>query len=478
MKTIKNIVLLLFAATVLYAQGGGSSGLVDARATAMGRTYTANSRGVFTFGINPANLAMPTENDFELSIILSPFPNLNFGVGNDFMNLENFNYFFGGVQENGQTVGRLLNDQDKQDFLNLFSDGNELRTGFNVNLLSFTYNAGKDIGAFGFSMQDRFGFSVAIPIGLFEFGLYGNEIGKTYNFNDLDLKASYLRTFNLSYARDITDLIPQDIFKRITAGVNFKLVQGLAYVSVDHVTATVTTNADHSIVMNNDSQVNIAVSSDYGIEWDFDSTTTKTSNFSPFPSPAGSGFGFDIGFSAELDDVWSFGLALTDIGSVNWDGEIVQYSSSGSFTLTKPDSTQFDSLGNAFTGEGSYGDPFKTNLPSALRLGAAFRLDKFLNGEFPGQMLVVADLNQGFNNEPGNSTTPRFSLGFEWRPADWFPIRSGWSFGGIDGFSWGFGFGFDTGFLDIDLATSDFQSILSGNNAKKIGVALASRWKF
>lgn len=477
MKTIKNIILFLFAATVLYAQGGGSSGLVDARATAMGKTYTANSRGVFTFGINPANLAMPADNDFEMAIGF-PLPNLNFGVGNDFMNIEKFNYYFSGVQENGQTVGKLLTDQDKQDFLNLFSDGSELRTGFNFNLISFTYNAGKDIGAFGFSIQDRFGFSTAIPIGLLELGLYGNEIGKTFNFNDLDLKASYLRTFNLSYARDITDLIPQDIFTRITAGINLKMVQGLAYVSVDHITASLTTNADHSMELTNDSQVNIAVSPDYGIEWDFDSTGTKTQNFGPFPSPAGSGFGFDIGFAAELDDVWSFGFALTDIGSVNWNGEIVQYSSKGSFTLSKPDSTQLDSLKNSFTGEGSYGDPFKSSLPSALRIGTAFRLDRLLDGEFPGEMLIVADLNQGFNNEPGNSKTPRFSLGFEWRPAAWLPIRSGWSFGGMDGFNWGFGFGFDTGFLDIDFATSDLQSLISGNSAKRVGLAIASRWKF
>ncbi|RMD48037.1 MAG: hypothetical protein D6830_07665, partial [Ignavibacteria bacterium] len=92
MKTIKNIFLLLFVTTVLYAQGGGSSGMVDARATAMGKTYTANSRGVYTFGLNPANLAMPNETDFEMAIGF-PLPNLNFGIGNDFINIEKFNYF-------------------------------------------------------------------------------------------------------------------------------------------------------------------------------------------------------------------------------------------------------------------------------------------------------------------------------------------------------------------------------------------------
>lgn len=477
MKTIKNIVLLLFATTVLYAQGGGSSGLADARSTAMGKTYTASSRGVFTFGINPANLVMPAEKDFEISIGF-PLPNFNFGIGNDFMTMDNFNYFFGGVQENGQTVGRLLTDQDKEDFLNLFSDGSEIKTGFNLNLISLSYNAGKEIGAFGFAIQDRFGFSMAIPVGLFEFGLYGNEVGKKYEFNDLNLKASYTRSFNFSYARDITDLIPQDIFKSISAGINLKMVQGYAYASVDHVTASLITNSDYSIELNNDSQVNIAVSPDFGIEWDFDSTTTKTQNLSPFPSPAGSGFGFDIGFAAELDDVWSFGLALTDIGSITWDGEVVQYTSTGSFILTEPDSTQLDSLSNSFTGDGAYGDPFKSNLPTALRLGTSFRLDKMFDGDFPGEMLIVSDLNIGFNDEPGNSKTPRFSLGFEWKPFAWLPIRSGWSFGGMNGFNWGFGFGFDTGFLDIDLATSDLHSLLSGNSAKRVGIALASRWKF
>jgi hypothetical protein len=312
---------------------------------------------------------------------------------------------------------------------------------------------------------------------LLEFGLFGNEVGKTYEFNDLALTASYTRNFNLSYARDITEYVP-DFFRKVTAGINLKLVQGYGYATIGHFNASLLTQNDHSIVLNSDSQINLAVSPDYGIEWDFDSTGTPVQNIGAFPSPAGSGFGFDIGFAAELDDIWSFGFALTDIGTITWDGENVNYTSKGSFTLSKPDSTQLDSLSNQLKGNGAFGNSFSTSLPGALRLGASFRLDKFLDGAFPGEMLVVADLNQGFNNEPGNSTTPRFSLGFEWRPAGWFPIRSGWSFGGADGFNWGFGFGFDTGFLDIDLATSDLQSLIGGNSAKKVGIALASRWKF
>ncbi len=477
MKKIKYFLLILINVT-LFAQSGGSSGLFNPRATALGNSYTTSSRGVYSIGINPANLAIPTGYSVNVSTVF-PLPNFNFSAGNDFFNMNEFKYFFTGEKDpNGDVKGKLLTDADKQRFLALFDNGSQIRAGFSLPVFSLSVNAGKEVGAFAFGVEDKFGMQVNLPRDLFDFALTGNEVGKTFNFDDLSVKESYLRYYTFGYARDLTELLPKGIFKSLTAGVSLKIVKGYAYVNALSNGTSLTTMEDNSIELKNSSNMTIAVSPDFGIVWDFEGDTTKAQNISPFPTPAGSGVGFDIGFSAQLDDVWSFGLAVTDIGKVNWEKEIVNYTSTGSYTLENVNSSSLDSLSNSFKGEGKYGNAFATSLPTALRIGAGFRLDKFLEGDFPGKMLIVAELNQGFNDEPGNSKTPRFSLGCEWKPADWFPIRTGFSFGGLEGFNWGLGFGLDAGTISFDFAVANFNSIVSPNNAKKIGLSFGSRWRF
>ncbi len=477
MKKIKYLILIVIFNVSLFAQSGGSSGLFNPRATAMGNTYTASARGVYTMGINPANLAVPLDNTVQFS---TPLLNLNFSLGNDFFDANEFNYFFAGTKDpNGDVKGKLLTDADKKRFLALFDNGSGIRGGLSILYFALSVNAGKEVGAFGFSVEDKFGMQVTLPKELFDFALFGNEIGKTFNLDDLASKESYLRYYTFSYARDLTDLLPEGIFQRFSVGLSVKMVKGYAYAKATSSGATITTLADHSVQLNNQSEMDIAVSPDFGIVWDFEKDSTKARNFGPFPTPAGNGVGFDMGFSAQLNDAWSFGIALTDVGKVNWENEIVTYSSSDSYTVTKADTTVLDSLKNRFIkGKGRYGSPFTSPLPTAVRLGAAFRLDKFLDGDFPGRMLIVAGLNEGFNDEPGNSKTPRFSLGCEWKPADWLPIRTGVSFGGLEGFNWGFGFGLDAGVLSFDFAAANLNSVVAPNTAKKIGLSIGSRWRF
>jgi hypothetical protein len=94
-------------------------------------------------------------------------------------------------------------------------------------------------------------------------------------------------------------------------------------------------------------------------------------------------------------------------------------------------------------------------------------------------MLVSFDYNQGFNNEIGNSTKPRFSLGIDWKPGNWIPfIRTGISVGGKLGFRWGFGLGFMAGPFEFDFATSNFESIFNPNTANKLNFFAESRWRF
>jgi len=469
MKFYRILIFIVVTSVTIFAQGAGSFGISDSRSSAMGGANAFSARGVYSFNINPANLALPQDHDVEVSLVL-PLPNFNALARNDFLSWNDYNYYFGGVAgQNGNLIARDLTPEDKSNFKSLFSNGSDFNTLVSFNLLSFTVNAG-DAGAFGFAVTDLGGFNLTVPKDLVDLALDGNEIGRTYNINDVNLKASYLREYTFSYARDLGDLFGNE-FLSFTGGISLKAVSGFGYIQSQQSTGSIETQTDNSIRIQSDIAADIAVSPDFGAEWGFDSSTkNRASSIGISPQSAGSGFGFSFGLSAQIDSVWGIGLSLTDIGSVNWDKETVRYSSFGSFLVTSvTDSTQTTSLSDSLKFKGSYSEGFKSSLPGALRIGVSMQLE---------DLLVVLGYNQGLNNEPFNTTNPSFSLGMEWKLLDMLPLRSGFTFGGIEGFKWSFGFGLDFGVIEMNFATSNFGNVLRGNSAKGFDASFGSRWKF
>ena len=480
MKRFLVITLIInFSSIISFAQTG-SIGASDARSVGMGKTNIAISRGVYSIGYNPANLIYDGDNHLEFSTIL-PLPNINVRFGTDFITIKAYNYFFGGVSdESGNTVGRYLSQADKNRLFSIFEGGGSFITNIYTSIFTASYKVNDKIGAFGFNVSDMISVKVNFPQQLVELALSGNPQGKIYNFNDADAKGWWLRSYSLSYSRTIPE-INLSYFKNITAGITLKYVQGFAYLGTDKILTTLETGEYNEIKANGNVQAYTSFSNDFNVKYGFDSLKTKQDgNFSLFPSPAGKGLGLDFGLSAQLDNVWTFGLAITDIGSVIWTKNVAKYSSNTAIVLKDiTNKEEADSLKNAITGKGEYVDEISTSLPTALRFGVGFQLDKFLDGGFPGTMLIAFDYNQGFNYQPGNSRVPRFSIGAEWKPMDWVPfIRTGFSFGGIDIFGWAFGLGINAGILELNFASRDFHYLFMENQAKRISFALDSRWKF
>jgi hypothetical protein len=295
----------------------------------------------------------------------------------------------------------------------------------------------------------------------------------------MDVKAWYLRNYSLSYSRDLSEYFP-DAFIFFSAGLTLKIVHGYFYAGVDKINTTLKTQSDYGILINGDSRMLVAASPSFGIIHDFeDDEVVRDGNPGLFNAPAGTGFGLDFGFYADLNKVWSIAFALTDLGSINWRKGTVQYTSESDFLLDNvSDEELVDSLSDAITGEGSYTSAFSTSLSTAMKMGVGFRVDKLLKGNFPGKLLFEFNYHQGFNEMPSNSKNPRFTVGSEWYPVSWFNLRTGISAGGYDGFNWAFGFGFDSGLIDFDFATAYTHSLLNGNNAKRLGFAMSTRWKF
>ncbi len=471
MKKIFLIITIVgIIASSTYAQYG-SAGSVDARAMGLAKTYNATSNGVYSIGINPSNLMFKADHTIDFSTVL-PLPTLSIKGGTDFMSLDDLNYFFGGV--NGQ--GRYLSQADKDRLNSLFDNGGLVFANVSLNLLSVSYKVNDEVGAFGFSINDQVEGQFIFPRALADLGLSGNTAGKTYDFSDANANAWWLRDYSLTYARSFKDFLPQG-FGDFNAGLSLKIVQGFAYVTSEQVNTTLQTSSDYTITGDANFKAFSAFSEDLGVQYKFDSTDSG-SNGGPFPTPAGSGFGFDLGFSTTYQNVWRFAFAITDIGSVNWTTHTAHFTGTGNIKLDDiADQAQRDSLKNKLVGVQTPGGELSSSLPTALRLGASYFFDEVHN-PIPGTLLLAADYNQGFNDQPGNSSQPRISLGAEWKPGNWIPyVRTGFSFGGLLGFRWAVGLGVDADIVEFNLATNDLQSLLS-NSAKFVSISFGSRWKF
>lgn len=463
-KIIFTMSLLALFSITINAQLG-TEGTFDARNYGMGKTANAVSRGLFSVGINPANLvAYPTQS-LEISTLL-PIPSMSVKGGTNFITIDDINYFFGGV--NGQA--RYLDDNDKQRLMNLFADGGTAGVNMTVNIFMVSILVDPSFGAFSFAINDIAAMKAIIPSAVADLALNGNPAGKVFDFSQADIKSWYLRSYSLSYAKRIFTS-SQYPFNIISAGVTLKYIQGFEYVGTDRVNSNFSTGTSGEITGNADFRGFSAFSTNFGVKYDFDPVKPQ-SNFSIFPEPAGTGFGVDLGVAASFGDDYRLSVSLTDIGKITWDKNAAQFTATGSVYVDDLSSqAQRDSLKNKFVGKSKKIDSFETSLPTVLRFGIAKYFSK--------DLIVTADYNLGFNDMPGNSTKGRLSFGAEWKPMDWIPfIRTGFSFGGLYGFGWAAGLGFDINILQIDLATTDFNSLVVPNKAKYLSFAIDTRWKF
>jgi len=412
-KIIITIAFILSVSCSIFAQYG-SVGIVDAKSMSLGKTYNANTDGIYSIGINPANMMYSQSSRFEFTTVL-PLPAVSVKAGTNFMNFEDFNYFFGGdgTKTGDKANGRLLTTADKQRLFNLFSNSGRAFANASVTPFAAMLKVGPYTGAFAFSMADFVGGNFTVPKALVDLALNGNSPNQVYSFNNVDGQGWWIREYSLSYARDLFE-INQNFFDKISVGLTVKMVQGFAYMSIDHVNSSISTGTSNNLTVSNNYLIRTAASTNFGkIKiYDFDTSDTK-GNWGPFPSPAGTGLGLDFGVAAAYDKVWRFSMSVTDIGKINWDENTAIFSGNGTFTLTDlTDSTQRQNLVDTVKGKGYATSGFSTDLPTAFRLGASYNLI----GVVPGTMLIALDYNQGFNNVPGNSKIARWSLGADWLP--------------------------------------------------------------
>jgi hypothetical protein len=459
----RSIVLAMLAGL---AAGGGeplqAGERTNAQGMGMARTHVAMARGIDALGTNPANLALP--DDATITISLLP---LGLHLGSDVFSYDLYRRYFTGIETEGGRVGVNLTDADKRDILGRFTNG--LGHGV-LDVEGRLLGVAVSLGGFGtaaLTMTDRVAGSVAVPKEYLEFLFYGNSPGSRYDFGGSEASVAWTREYALSYARPLP-AIP--VLQSWYGGISLKLVHGLSYAGIDRFKASLATSPVGVL----DGTIDV-LTRRAGLDptaEDFGQMVT------PFPSPAGTGFGVDLGISGNLDEMIRVGISITDLGSISWQKELRETVAAGTVHLENPfGKGERDSLDQVLKGESRQGTPFTTRLPATLRLGASVELHRlpWFQRVFSGELTVAADYTQGLTHAPGGTVVPRGSLGLEYRPWEFLPLRTGISFGGTDGVSVAFGLGFHFGVYDLDLATENLGWVFAPNSAAYGSFALSMR---
>ncbi len=186
----------------------------------------------------------------------------------------------------------------------------------------------------------------------------------------------------------------------------------------------------------------------------------------------GSGFGFDLGLALELNEQLRISAAITDIGSITFDGNVYSARDTVLFDIetTGVESFSFESQIDVFTGdqgvfawEGQEEQRFR--LPTMLRVGFAYmHSEKFNFG---------LDLALPFNDEPGSIDRLGFAAGIDYIPVQTVRLSSGIAAGDNYGFRVPFGINFvvDEGSWEFGLATRDVL-FFARDNRPNISIAM------
>ncbi|MBU2651049.1 MAG: hypothetical protein KKA81_08945 [Bacteroidetes bacterium] len=250
----------------------------------------------------------------------------------------------------------------------------------------------------------------------------GDTIGYSTNpelasqlYHPTDISHILYNEYILGYGRNIID---KEKFK-FYAGIDIKLLQGYGILNYNSVSPIAVEGYQ-------------ALSNKYGVKYDEPTPSALTGD--GFQT-AGLGFGVDIGVAFEIIQKIKIGLALNDIGSIKWDGNVYGGENVNIYEIKTPGINSYDIFNESGgiiadnTNLGKWkGLASKTvQLPMHLRFGASYQaLENFaVGGEF----------FYGFNDDlPGALTEPFYAIGTRYLPLDWVQLSLGFNYGG--GFGW------------------------------------------
>ena len=434
------------------------------RGMAMARTFVATSRGIDAVGINPANLALPDSGTVTVSII--PF---GAHAGSDFLDYDLYTSYFTGIETDSGRVARYMNESDKRRVLEAFEDATgRVSADVEATVVGISYRLGRT-GALALTVKEQIYAFADLPRDYVEFIFNGNPTGTKYEFGGTEARVSWTREFALSFGANIPGV---SFLPSFAVGLGAKLLKGYGFYEIQRFDTSLKTSVNATLT-----GVIDFLSRSAGE----DPTRNRSLNaYSFFPQPAGTGYGLDLGIAGAFNDYLSFGISVTDIGTINWTKDTRETYADTTIVVDDPlQELQRDAIEDIVKGRKRSVESFSTPLPTSFRVGFALVVNNLPTFEkMPGELLVGLDYNQGFEETAITTTNPRVSLGVEYKPLPWLPLRSGFSFGGTDGVNLALGFGINAGVFDFELASENITWLFAPRSFSHGSVAAGMRLRF
>jgi hypothetical protein len=419
----RNMKISLAIASILICGIAQSQPIRTGRSVALAGAGALGMYGSQAESWNPANLGLKANPAFSLTIA-----SFSFAMGNNAFSPQYISDTF--------QKGNVLDSAKKQEILDkMTSDQWKLYAQVGAPVLGLSFEQ------LSFNVDFHAMESAAMPAELFDLALKGNLLDRAYDFNSVDQYGMAYWTISVSAAKPF---VPPPMFKELSVGATFKYVSGTAYSELAHREGTLLTT---------------------------NSSILFEDKFQLLKSSKGDGAGLDLAAAGRLEffDLYT-GIMLGNIfGDITWANVECQ-----EFTKTQDTlGVNMDSMSNSDYwrnhwkhNQTTYSSPSVSSpLPRYLMLS----LDKaYLNGR--GDLFF--NYFQGLNSTPSQNTTPKVSIGSEFRWIPVLPLRAGISLGGIEGSEFSGGFGFKMSGYQFNFGASWQRGILAG--AKGFSIAFTN----
>ena len=266
--------------------------------------------------------------------------------------------------------------------------------------------------------------------------------------NGTKMTFNWFREFNFSYGIEVYS--NENVSLYVGAGV--KYLQGLALIDIN----------------SNDTEFNAISALSPVFNIDYGQAAQQHPSFTTqdgwFPKGVGSGMGFDAGISAIFNESIRVGLAVNDIGALNWKTNVFKATDA---PLRDLGSAGFDNYNIIAEAQKIYGADGimewdgevarKVKLPTVARAGISYwASDKFEVG---------ADFVLPLNDVSGNYESLLWGLGVDFKPAPWVTLATGFSGGGNYDFNIPFGVTFNVGngAWEFGVASRDMVTFFAQN---------------
>jgi len=370
----RRVTAAVLAGLALVACTTTAHGTGSVRSAGMAGTVTATVDGVEGAQANPANLAWFDNPGVAIELLSTQAL-----VGNNGIDLDLYNASMKGH----------LDDADKSAILtSIPTDGLTAEAHLGASAM------GVQVGRVAVTFSGLADATTNLPHDVFELLLMGNATADSMTFDDARGEAISLATARVSTA--VT--VGHSRWGPIHVGLGMAYLQGLAYARLEEVDGNLVTRTD-------------------GIRGE---ARGQLRTAGP-----GAGFGLDLGAATEFGPHWRASLAVHNaFAQVHFDRDLelrTFVATVDTLDLETIDETENEEDLVQSDDEVLQAAPFTVDLPRVLNLGVS---------RVTARTRMGLEYEQGFATRAGATTTPRVSVGAEWRALSWLPLRAGISVGG------------------------------------------------